>query len=165
MIATLSPALITICDHLPPLRSHFSNHTVDAVIPPPPSPLQEPSQAQVNMVSREPVFKLDNANICHTPGSFLLLQSNAPRLRRRAETKQPCRAHAMFAMFTTRRTHSLVQCEATFTYTHARANTMDTAATVTEPLVTPFWGLSVVQVINTDLHILFCLIFLPMSLI
>ena len=61
----------------------------------------------------------------------------------------------MFAMFTTRRTHSLVQCEATFTYTHARANTMDTAATVTEPLVTPFWGLSVVQVINTDLHIVF----------
>ena len=41
-----------------------------------------------------------------------------------------------------------------------RAHTMDTAATVTEPLVTPFLGLSVVQVINTDLHILFSFDFL-----
>ena len=71
-------------------------------------------------------LKQDNANICHTLGSFLLrLQSNAPRLRhgQRAEPKQPCRAHAMFAMFTTRRRtlNSLFQWG--YIHIHLRAHT------------------------------------------
>ena len=135
----------------------FSDHIVDAVIY---SPFA--SQAKHNnKVLRVRVFNQHNANICHTPGSPL--QSNAPRqldMLQRAETKQPRRARAMFAMFTTRRrrTHSLFQRG--YIHIHSCSYTIMDASTVTEPLVTPFWGLSVVQVINTDLHIVFLFVFL-----
>ena len=61
------------------------------------------------------------------------------------------RAQAMFAMFTTR-PHTWFQ----WGYTHTRIAwaTMG-LATVRRPLVTPFWGLSIVEVINTYLHFVF----------
>ena len=75
---------------------------------------------------------------------------------------QLVQCRAMFAMFTTR-THSLFRCRGYIHMLNTCAflqcckccipthNTMD-APTVTNPLVTPFWGLSLVQVINTDLN-------------
>ena len=61
------------------------------------------------------------------------------------------RAQAMFAMFTTR-PHTWFQWGCT--HTRIAWATMD-FATVRRPLVTPFWGLSIVEVINTYLHFVF----------
>ena len=95
-----------------------------------PTPTPPPLQAKRSTITRCCVslsLKQDNANICHTLGSFLLrLQSNAPRLRhgQRAEPKQPCRAHAMFAMFTTRRRRTLNSLfQWGYIHIHLRAHT------------------------------------------
>ena len=150
VITILSQAPITIGDHLPP-RSHFSDHTVDAVIlPPPPLPPKAKHKLTWCCVSLSLTWTMQTY-LTRQAASAIQCSSTSTTCRDQTAVSCPrnvCNvynsSHPPFVSM--RRLHSR---------TLMRAHTMDTAATVTEPLVTPFLGLSVVQVINTDLHILF----------
>ena len=152
--------LLIIChtDHISPttlLMLWYSTY---------PHPTSLASQAKHNnKVLREPVFKAGQCK--HMSHAGLLLaqtaiqcSSTSTRAACRAQTAVSCprnvcnvyNSSSYPQQFVSMRLHS---------HTPSRAYSMD-ASTVTKPLVTPFWGLSVVQVINTDLHIVFLFVFI-----